>query len=1007
MSRSKLHPTGTAAAATTTTIQAAAGVSALNDLLSDPYPTPSTSPSLAPTRKHQHQNPHFAPSPLSNTTTTTTTTSSPSPSASSYHTIAGAAAAHLIKQHQQQLQLQQQRQQQQQQAIHDNARTLPAKLRGSSTITTAAAALNLQPSPALPPPSPRKNGTSRIGQSILGQLLAAHSPGRNKSGNGNDNALSSETHRPKEQQRRSILPAGWGLFSSSSSKSRTIHGPSLTTTTTLKHSPSLVPASAATTGVTGAGVGGGPLLPSQLMENPEPTDRLQPVLPSVWLESILSGLPSSSRADLNNHTAPHYATLPRVNWQEDHQQQQQQGIFPGLGPRSKKDENNNRDRHPSGKSSRPPTSSTSTAPSPSLAPATLHPKAQTLHRKSSVCELALGDDARELFQQNRPKTLSSAVISSSIVPAKESLRRRRSTLLQRSLDSSVALSPSSTTSCITKPVSEPSTKHRASAGSVVTSNGSNDSGSTTPIQVPATVKTTRGRFTIESSSALPSPSPRTRTLSCTSGMALPATGESLISFSPTLSPSSTLAVGGSQQQQQEQQRMMLATTPRRMHTTPSIAMSPSSPTLSRSFPSSRSLHSAASSSSSFPPSPRLSPSSTDHVDNNMSDINSSSNTTSSPISIPRASFSSSSSSAAAAANGSSNGGRSSHQRSQSSTSSLSRFSQVIIPPPASAASLQFASFSSIGSPSRSSAPSESSWTTNNGNGHVHMRPSSVPEKRPTNSAGSNSGHGNNIRNLSIQIVEADRTGSRNSSRSSTRRVLHDYESEQTPVHPLDEHLATPASASASTTAARTHQTMNRGSSSLGSRVGSISGGSNGMFMAVPDRRASDNVHQQQYSEGGGFGYYDRTSPGSFRPRSLSATNLDSSFGGGYGKNGSSPSLHQQLSWADRTAMQREGSAHSRSFDVGPSFGTPPTSYLSPHTHNGSGTSTPTPESDIVMVKKSAKGRMFTVERQSTLPLPSSPTRSSRFIVVSSTEDMCLSSAGSGALTLSPPHHSLH
>jgi hypothetical protein len=57
-------------------------------------------------------------------------------------------------------------------------------------------------------------------------------------------------------------------------------------------------------------------------------------------------------------------------------------------------------------------------------------------------------------------------------------------------------------------------------------------------------------------------------------------------------------------------------------------------------------------------------------------------------------------------------------------------------------------------------------------------------------------------------------------------------------------------------------------------------------------------------------------------------------------------------------------------------------------------------SDVVMVK-SAKGRMFTVERQSTLP-PASPTRSSRFIVVSSTEDMCLSSPS----PLSP-HHSLH
>ncbi|KAF9122098.1 hypothetical protein BGW39_010021, partial [Mortierella sp. 14UC] len=373
---------------------------ALNDLLSDPYPTPSTT-----------------------TTTTKTTTTTSSPSASSYHTIAGAAAAHLIKQHQQQLALQQQIQQQ---AIQDNAHTLPAKLRGGSgTITTAAAALNLKPQPTLPPSPPRKNGSSiRIGQSILSQLLAAHSPGRGDKGvHGNDSSLSSETHRPKEQQRRSILPVGWGLFSSSSSKSRTMQGPSLTTSS--KHSPS--PASSSTAAAAATTGAGGPLLPAQLLENPEPMDRLQPVLPSVWLESILSGL---SRADLN--TPPHYATLPRANWQDDQlqqQQQQQQGIFPGLGPRSKKDESKSKERPPSGRNSRPPTSSSSAtgaggAPSPSMASATLHPKAQTLHRKSSVCELALGDDARELFQQNRPKTLSSAVISSSIVPAKEELRRR-------------------------------------------------------------------------------------------------------------------------------------------------------------------------------------------------------------------------------------------------------------------------------------------------------------------------------------------------------------------------------------------------------------------------------------------------------------------------------------------------------------------------------------------------------------------------------------------------------
>ncbi|KAF8936197.1 hypothetical protein BGZ47_009620 [Haplosporangium gracile] len=346
--------------------------------------------------------------------------------------------------------------------------------------------------------------------------------------------------------------------------------------------------------------------------------------------------------------------------------------------------------------------------------------------------------------------------------------------------------------------------------------------------------------------------------------------------------------------------------------------------------------------------------------------------------------------------------------------SASRFSQVIIPPPASAASLQFASFSSIGFPSRSSAPSvtknaaegSSSWATGTGDSSL------MKEKRSNNSGGIN-----NIRNLSIQIVEADRS-SRNSSRAS-RRTL-EYEGEPTSVHPLDEDLA--AVSSASTTPAttggavtredgliRTHQTMNRvhpnldqdfvdspggseGSSSLGSRVGSINGGGSGTFLGPHDRRASDNAHQKQHE--GGFSYFDRTSPGSFRPRSLSATNLDSVGT----NNGSTPSLHQQLSWADREAMQREGSSHSRSFDTG----TPPisgSSFLSPHLHpsNGGGGEL----SDVVMVKKSAKGRMFTVERQTTLP-PASPTRSSRFIVVSSTEDMCLSSPS----PLSP-HHALH
>ncbi|KAG0292932.1 hypothetical protein BGZ96_003512 [Linnemannia gamsii] len=593
-------------------------------------------------------------------------------------------------------------------------------------------------------------------------------------------------------------------------------------------------------------------------------DRLQPVLPSVWLESILSGL---TRADLN--TPPHYATLPRVNWQDEQQQQphrQQSPIFPGLGPRLQRDDKPSS----SSKSIRLPSlaavagAAGTTSPLPPSS-STLQPIAQrTLHKKSSVCELALGDDARELFQQNRPKTLSSAVISSSIVPMKESLRNN---MRQRSLDSSATLAPSS---AATKPVSLPSPNHQASSESVVTVHTSSSSSSQEPA-TPTTVKTTRGRFTIESQSALPSPA-RTRTLSCTSGISLNY-GESSATNTPTMFSPSPMASSGAQQDFQRS-----GMSPRRMDRTASFSI-----------------------------------------------------------------------------------GRSSHQRSQSSTSSASssRFSQVIIPPPASAASLQFASFSSIGSPSRSSALSateESSWASGNGNGD-----SLVTEKRPNNSGGSN-----NIRNLSIQIVETDRASS-NSSRAS-RRTL-EYEGEPTPVHPLDEDLAAASSSSASTTPAvtlsredgallRTHQTMNRvhpnldqdfvdspggseGSSSLGSRVGSISGGNGGSYMGLPDRRASDNVPQPKQQYEGGLGYFDRTAPGSFRPRSLSATNLDSV---GSMNNGSTPSLHQQLSWADRTAMQREGSSssHSRSFDVG----TPSSS---------SSLSPPGGELNDVVMVKSAKG----------------------------------------------------
>ncbi|KAG0249506.1 hypothetical protein BG011_009228 [Mortierella polycephala] len=158
-------------------------------------------------------------------------------------------------------------------------------------------------------------------------------------------------------------------------------------------------------------------------------DEDQPMLPSVWLEKVLSGL---SRADAN--VAPHYVTLPRVNWQNEQQQQQQQQrkrpVFPGLGLKSRSKSKLPKDGDKSIAST--PTSSSSSIMQPKTKDDLAVPNSKNLSRRGSACELALGDDVRGLFQQNRPKTLSSAVISSSIVPTRESLRNVR----QRSLDSS-------------------------------------------------------------------------------------------------------------------------------------------------------------------------------------------------------------------------------------------------------------------------------------------------------------------------------------------------------------------------------------------------------------------------------------------------------------------------------------------------------------------------------------------------------------------------------------------
>ncbi|KAG0006230.1 hypothetical protein BGZ79_006924 [Entomortierella chlamydospora] len=279
-----------------------------------------------------------------------------------------------------------------QQHVHDSTLSLPI----GTTLTV-----------------PRKNG-SRIGQSILGQLLAAHKPGRDHHKLAHDATLSLETIRPKEQQRRSILPSSWSVFQ----KSTSIQGLSMAPShSVMQHSGTkMVPGS--TSGSN-----------RNVMENLDQNE--QPMLPSVWLESVLSQL---SRSESN--TLSHYATLPRV---DSHERRQ-----PALQPMF-----NDLDQQPKDKKKNDKTNATrlrsalshSALSSKSKSAAKLNVKPQTLTRRGSACELALGEDARELFQQNRPKTLSSAIITSSIVPVKDArdVMDSPKNSRQRSLDSSVAM----------------------------------------------------------------------------------------------------------------------------------------------------------------------------------------------------------------------------------------------------------------------------------------------------------------------------------------------------------------------------------------------------------------------------------------------------------------------------------------------------------------------------------------------------------------------------------------
>ncbi|KAF9915164.1 hypothetical protein BX616_006767 [Lobosporangium transversale] len=803
---------------------------------------------------------------------------------------------------------------------------------------------------------PRKNG-SRIGQSILGQLLAAHKPGRDHHKLASDAALSLETIRPKEQQRRSILPASWTI---------NFQKPSSTPSSSAKQQSvdKMTPL-----------IGSSPHIGRNVMENSDQNEHHQPMLPSVWLENVLSRL---SRSDTN--IPPHYATLPRVTFQD--RAMPLRSVFADSDAsvvRDKKDERRGVHKIKTALSSSNlnPRSKVNDNASPKTT------NSPTMTRRGSACELALGDDAHELFHQNRPKALSSAVISSSIVPPKETSRNVR----QHSLDSTMFASKSTKTLTVPEHLPSSSTESYPPPGT--------------------TTKTTRGRFTIESSSTAPNPF-RTRTLSCTAASApqILAQHQQHLSTSQTSSERPLLSI-----------------------TTPPPALSvplptPSSPSTNNghlsSFSTPRSIHTAV------PPSPS-SPTAT-HVtghqyayDQFSSNSNSNSNSsTTTPISIPLAS-------------------KPNHQRThssssvQSSASTSSRRSQVIIPPPASASSLHYASFSSI----------TSTGPVSNASPLIHHQ--NLSSRRSTINNNGGATNSNNFRNLSIQIVNGgDKADGGQDSHDS--QVFH---METPTVHPLDEDTSVPATSVLSSSPSSSgiyeganaqagpqaaHQTMNRvhprqdsidspaechapmttSSSASGLNSGLNNNGRGGAGIGVETGAV---ILNQQF----GRQVYDRdysAEIGYFRQRSLSTTNVDmrNTF--------QKPSIHghQQLheqpllngppqgfSWNERPTRRSHGSVSSADHHHHPHRSGTPIRYMSENTlgpmsssYNcsssfSSSLSSTSQASDIVVVKKSATGRMFTVERT----LPASPTKSSRFIVMSSTDDLCASTPSPPARPASP------
>ncbi|KAG0333178.1 hypothetical protein BG004_000950 [Podila humilis] len=307
---------------------------------------------------------------------------------------------------------------------------LPSLKPGSSTNGTNSPALNLAvpvaAAAALKPPR------LQLGQSILGQLLASHKPGRDHNTLSNDASLSLETIRPKEQ-RRSGLPASWTAFGFSRTPTTPLPSSSVLNAAV---SPGMPPGTPAA--LFGSGLGAG---------NMEPDQHYQTVLPSAWLEKIRAGLSIKSRA--GTEVPPHYVTLPKdighpfaeaslslssaprsvfslfdgktKGFSRSSQKDSTMSTPPSSRPTSKSKRWSDR----SGVTAASPlspfatTSMQTATPSPGTAAGhLLHPETPTtaprLTRRSSACELALGDDARELFQKNRPKTLSSAVITEEI-----------------------------------------------------------------------------------------------------------------------------------------------------------------------------------------------------------------------------------------------------------------------------------------------------------------------------------------------------------------------------------------------------------------------------------------------------------------------------------------------------------------------------------------------------------------------------------------------------------------